>query len=349
MTKIGCTKPLIRAELWETEPKIDGGLKQKVEFLKYHDCNYQTMKNLNDLKMSARYKSVKLIPCGKCIGCRLDYARDKAIQLSLEKLNPIYEKNEVWFLTLTYSDENLKTHTTVNIETGEIFEGISIEEKDMQNFWKRVRKKYPDKKIQYLNCMEYGNQTYRPHAHAIAFGMPLDETKFKRVGNNTQGDAIWQSDELDALWGLGGCTIGEVTFKSISYVARYTLKKTKKQLDDWFYESQGKKKEWISMSQSIGRWYYEKYKHEIYKTDTVPIKDNNGNVCRPPKSFDHLYAKEYPNEWKKVQERREKQANVAKWQQEQQTDISGYEYLKIKDMSQNQFKDLRKDGNSYEL
>lgn len=339
-----CTKPMVRCETWETYKKQDGGLAYKAEFRKYGDITMRDMKNLNKM-IPARYRKVSLVPCGHCVGCRLDYARDKAVQLCIEKENPAYNEGECWFLTLTYDDEHLRTHTTVNEETGEKYEGVSIEETDMQKFWKRIRKKFKGKKIQYLNCMEYGKTTHRPHAHAIVFGLPLDQTQFKRIGNNELGDAIWTTPELENIWKLGQVSIGEVTYRSCSYVARYTLKKAKEQYDDWWYQSQGKKKEWVSMSQSLGRWYYDLYKEKIYETDTVPVKDNNGNPCKPPRSFDRFYKKECPEKWKEVQAKREKAAIVAMQQREQSSDLKGYAYLQTVAEKKQQFKDLRGGGN----
>lgn len=218
----------------------------------------------------------------------------------------------------------------------------------MQKFWKRVRKKFPEAKIKYLNCMEYGSHTYRPHGHAIVFGLPLDMTEFKKVGINNLGDVTWQCETLNKLWGQGYVDIGEVTFRSCSYVARYTLKKTKAQYDDWWYESQGKDKEWVSMSDSIGKWLYDERKEQIYDMDTVPVKDNAGNLCRPPRSFDRFYKRENPEKWNRIKRKRQKAAETALKMQEQQTDLTGREYLLVKEEHYKQFKDLRGDG-AYEL
>lgn len=43
------------------------------------------------------------IPCGQCIGCRLDYSRRWAVRCCLEAQQ--YDHN--FFITLTYNDENL--------------------------------------------------------------------------------------------------------------------------------------------------------------------------------------------------------------------------------------------------
>lgn len=44
-----------------------------------------------------------LVPCGRCVGCRLDYSREWADRCYLESLT----KSPNWFITLTYDDLNL--------------------------------------------------------------------------------------------------------------------------------------------------------------------------------------------------------------------------------------------------
>ena len=42
--------------------------------------------------------------------------------------------------------------------------------KEFQKFMKKLRKKYPQKKIKYMVSYEYGEKLYRPHIHAIIYG-----------------------------------------------------------------------------------------------------------------------------------------------------------------------------------
>ena len=58
----------------------------------------------------------------------------------------------------------------------------------------------------------------------------------------------------------------------------------------------------------IGQLYYEKHKHEIYKNDEIIIKNQQGTIsCKPPKYFDKLYEAEYPEKFKKIKLKRQKQ------------------------------------------
>ena len=59
------------------------------------------------LEKNDRYKDIKesgcvLIPCGHCIGCRLDYSRSWADRMMLE----LETEKKGLFVTLTYSNEN---------------------------------------------------------------------------------------------------------------------------------------------------------------------------------------------------------------------------------------------------
>lgn len=111
------------------------------------------------------------------------------------------------FVTLTYDEENLP-----------LDQGLHHEH--FQKFMKRLRKyawKYHGKKLSYYMCGEYGEKFGRPHYHAIIFGLQMPDAK--KFGK------LWNSEILQALWGLGYTSIGTVTLESAAYVARYIMKK----------------------------------------------------------------------------------------------------------------------------
>jgi hypothetical protein len=147
-----------------------------------------------------------LLPCGQCIGCRLDRSRDWALRCVHEA--QLHDDN--CFITLTYSPENLPPDG-------------GLVKSDFQKFMKRLRKKYDGKRIRYYMCGEYGDRNNRPHYHAILFGMNFDDWTF--LFNSPGGEPIYTSPELEKIWGLGYVTIGKVTFESAAYVSRYIMKK----------------------------------------------------------------------------------------------------------------------------
>lgn len=328
-----------------------------------HNKSYSDIKKTYDkLIKSGCYRRYDIIPCGKCLGCYLEKARDKAVQLSLEKMNPEYKENECWFITLTYEDEYLPIHTYENEETGEQYSGASTELKDLQNWIKKIRMNHTDKNIRFMAAREYGTTTLRPHYHIIIFGLPLDRELFIRVGNNTNGDPLWTTPQLDSIqskdcWSVrrplgdrtakmyraGNVIIGEVTFQSIAYVARYTMKKANKEYqNEWWYKAQGLDIEGMSQSQDLGKWYYDLHKHEIYNRDLVPVLGRNGNFSKPPKSFDRMYKKEFPKLYAEVVERRKEKMLTNMLQEEMQTDMDYLSILESKELKDKQFKDIRR-------
>jgi len=144
------------------------------------------------------------VPCGQCIGCRLEYARVWATRCWHESLM----HDQSYFVTLTYDDDHLKT--------------FSLVPEDLTNFFKRLRKY---KKIRYYACGEYGDKNGRPHYHAVIFGLDLNDLRAFSI--NKFGDPLYRSPFLASVWNNGFVTIGEVTFQSCSYVARYVMKKQK--------------------------------------------------------------------------------------------------------------------------
>lgn len=147
------------------------------------------------------------IPCGKCEGCRVDKANDNATKAFLEAQN--WPQNA--FLTLTYDNDHLPKFR-------------SLSKRDLQLFWKRLRKTLPkNQKIKYLACGEYGPVTLRPHYHAAVFNFwPADAKIYKC---NELGDRLYTSETLNKIWQNGYVILGNLTYQSAAYIARYVYKK----------------------------------------------------------------------------------------------------------------------------
>jgi len=120
----------------------------------------------------------------------------------------LHEPSTNHFLTLTYNDANLPANGSIDVRTTQLF-------------MKKLRKHYGSG-IRYFLCGEYGDQTNRPHYHALIFGLTITD----KVPHKKQRDhVLWISQTLDTIWGLGHVYIGSVTFESAAYVARYITKK----------------------------------------------------------------------------------------------------------------------------
>ena len=160
----------------------------------------------------------QVIPCGKCIGCRLAYTRMWADRCIAEATR----HDSSYFVTLTYDNEHLPH--AVDPNTGEILDHGTLVKRDCQLFMKRLRKNYSyDNKIRFFLAGEYGSTTARPHYHVILFGLVLDDLKL--YSKTALGFNLYNSDWLSAIWGLGHVVIADVTWETCAYTARYILKK----------------------------------------------------------------------------------------------------------------------------
>lgn len=333
---ITCVKPLIRAETYERYINKKGGISYKVEWLDrtYYDECMKNQKSKDWLNM--KYRRVSAVPCGRCTECKLNYSRNWAVDCMLEKT--YYKDNEVWFLTLTYEDEYLPFYEFKS-DDGQIFKGISLRKKDLQDFWKRLRKHYPKAKIKYLAVGEYGKTTSRPHYHAIIFGVPLDYTKFKWVSTNENCDNLWQSEELNTIWRKGNVIIGEVTYKSVAYVARYTLKKQKDK-DIALDQRSGRIPPFIVMSQGIGKRYYQEHQNEMIEYSNITI---NGMQVPLPKRFMRYLKDINEDVHTTLSARRKYYAEQNQIQKDAQTDLSREKQRQKEEYLLNsKFKDIRR-------
>lgn len=226
------------------------------------------------------------LPCGKCIGCLRNRAREWGIRCVHE--SKFYSQNA--FITLTYSPQNLPANGSLDVG-------------HFQRFLKRLRKIAPQK-LRYFHCGEYGPKLLRPHYHALIFGYDFPDKKLFRT--NGLGQKVYTSKQLEKLWPYGFSTIGAVTEESAQYVARYTLKKVfgKKQKEHY-----GEKKpEYVTMSRrpGIGRNWYEKYQKDVYPKGILVF---NGRKQMPPRYYDSIYKETNPDEYEEIKNRRKSAAN----------------------------------------
>lgn len=263
-----------------------------------------------------------LVPCGQCLGCRLDYARQWSARLMCEKKN--YPDDLCWFVTLTYDDEHLpeRRYSSIpNKETGEykLSDFRSVDKRTHQLFMKRLRKHFQPKtnlKIRYFMSGEYGTLSARPHYHYIIFGLKLDD--LHPYKNNLLGDALYTSDELSRCWTddngcpIGFVTVGSVTVDSCGYVARYALKKQKMTTKET-YEKLGIEPEFVCMSRrpGIGKDYFDSHVETMFLTDELILPGRDRPVkMKPPKYFDTLLESLDQEKYDSIKENRKEMAKL---------------------------------------
>lgn len=210
------------------------------------------------------------LPCGQCIGCRLERSRQWAARCMHEAQT--HDQN--CFITLTYSEKH-KPHDG------------SLDKTHFQQFMKRLRYHYDGDTLRYFQCGEYGENFQRPHYHACLFGIDLEDRALWKESN---GVKIYTSKELEKIWGMGFCTVGDVTFESAAYTARYITKKITGENAEAHYD--GRTPEYINMSRNggIGKTWFQLYQKEVYPADEIITR---GHPTKPPRYYDKLFEQHH--------------------------------------------------------
>lgn len=211
-----------------------------------------------DLKRALR------VPCGRCIGCRLDRAQSWAVRCMHEAHVHGWCNS---FVTLTYKPEECPS---------------SLRYEDFRGFMKRLRKvKGPTR---FFMCGEYGEQLSRPHYHALLFGCWFhDRYPWK--------ENLYRSGELEALWPLGFSSVGDVTFDSAGYVARYVTEKVVgdgaeahyRRVDPATGECVDLEPEFCRMSlkPGIGAPWLARYHRDVFGGDTDSVVVGGRHISTP--------------------------------------------------------------------
>lgn len=220
------------------------------------------------------------LPCGQCIGCRLERSRQWAVRCMHEA--QLHRHNA--FVTLTYDDSHLPLSG-------------SLVYSDFQLFMKRLRKRLG--RVRFYMAGEYGSENWRPHFHALLFGCEFPDLYYWRTKGRNK---LYRSAMLEELWTAGSSEVGEVTFQSASYVARYCMEKVTGDPAAMHYavvdprtgEMVQRVPEFnhMSLKPGIGAEWLEKYREDVYPSGLCVV---NGRQMRPPKFYDRRFKREDPD------------------------------------------------------
>lgn len=262
-----------------------------------------------ELFLNSEYgEKVIQLPCGKCNGCRIDYSKNWATRCVLE--STLYERN--YFVTLTYDDEHLlsrcyRQNVEVDHVTGEVtdqFDSVSLNPDDLHRFMHDLRqlfdRKYGEQGIRFFACGEYGSKSKRPHFHLLLFNCNLRDLNLYKV---SRGNSLFNSEDISKCWPYGFSVVGDLTYESCAYVARYMLKKVKG--DPLYYERNGLIPEFVRMSRKpgIAKSYYDANSKKIYASDQIVIKTSKGaKEVKPPKYFDKMYEADCPEDFERIKD-----------------------------------------------
>lgn len=225
-----------------------------------------------------------LLPCGRCVGCRLDYAASWEVRIMHEA--KCWEDN-CWF-TLTYDDAHVPKDGSLQYRA------------HFMPFMKRLRKRYAPRTIRFFCAGEYGDSLGRPHFHVVLFNFAFrNDRKYWRTTES--GFRVDRSATLESLWKFGHSEIGELSPESANYVARYAVKKITGDAADEHYrsvDSETGEITWrvpelcqMSRRPGIGALWFEKFHQDVFPHDRVVSR---GVRKRVPRYYDKLFKRMDP-------------------------------------------------------
>lgn len=237
-------------------------------------CPATGLKSVDTRKLPGRENNL-LLPCNKCLSCKLRKAKEWALRCWHE--SQMHDENS--FVTLTYADQHLPAYH-------------DLDHRDFQLFMKRFRKH--NKNVKFYMCGEYGDETHRPHFHVLLFGYYPPDAVYHRTEN---GFRYYKSQELDSYWKLGFTDTSNVSYKNAGYIARYTLKKQlpKEAIQERYTyldtdeKLQTRKLEYVRMSTGrefgtgIGGAWFKKYAAQTCLNDYV--LDPDRHKCPVPRYY----------------------------------------------------------------
>lgn len=216
--------------------------------------------NYSDIPLELRYITV---PCGRCLACRIERTREWTVRLKQE----LFYWDKALFLTLTYNQDNMPQDGSLNKPV-------------IQKFLKRIRRLIEPRTIKYYFVGEYGDTTFRPHYHAIIYGLSEEDREL-----------------IEKSWKYGFSYLGSVTHDSIQYVAGYIQKKYN---GDLAVEVYGKKQPPFSlMSKGLGKQFVIDNKRYLEQNQSMTVNGVKTGLPRYYKKLldiDNVKTKQFAKE-----------------------------------------------------
>lgn len=230
------------------------------------------------------------VPCGKCIGCRLDYSRQWALR-SIHEAQMHNHYLDCSFITLTFNDDMLYRRSNPG----------SINKQGFATWLKRLRKAVKadyNKEFRIMACGEYGSKYKRPHYHMLVYGFNFPDKQVFKYNKVKGRDVLYyRSPFLEKIWcpayssdSYGFSVLGDVNFESSAYVARYVTKKLFGKVADRVYKN--KEPEFFTTSRmpGLGFDWFMKYYKEIFER----------GYCYNPKGFKAPIPRYYQNKLQEI-------------------------------------------------
>lgn len=198
------------------------------------------------------------LPCGKCPECRMRRVSGWSFRIMKEA-----ERSASFhWVTLTYDTDHVPI-------TPNGF--MSLQKRDVQLFFKRLRKLEPGVNVKYYVAGEYGEEERRPHYHAIIFNCSRDAIDQAWICGE-----VWHADAIEE--------------SAIQYTLKYMCKPGlvgKFSRDDRVLE-------FALMSKKLGDNYLTPAMKRWHKADLVnryhvPLRDG-GRIAMPRYYIDKIYT-----------------------------------------------------------
>jgi len=193
-------------------------------------------------------------PCGKCLPCLVRRKKLWTHRLMLESLT--HSANA--FVTLTYADEHLP-------------KDLSLDPATLTGFLKRLRSRISPQRIRFYAVGEYGDESQRPHYHALLFGYQSC-LRGRSIYSTRRPDCCSSCDRIRDTWGLGYVGLGSVTPESVGYVVGYIVKNMRR-TDDWRLKGRWPEFSRMSLRPGIGFGALDELTQTImrYNLDDEPV------------------------------------------------------------------------------
>lgn len=283
--------------------------------------------NLDPLIAKEIYPGSVVIPCGKCLGCRLDYSRQWADRMLLE----LETTGSAVFLTLTYDNEHATCCKSDDFGNDQFY---TLVKKDFQDFMKRLRasKLVCGKKLRFYAAGEYGDNTFRPHYHVILFGLSLaDISDLQNFGRNELGQTHYISDSIRSIWSHGFVLVSDVSWNTFAYVSRYVTKKAMS--THLVSEMLNQMPEFSLMSRKpgIGRFYLDEHP-DCFEYQSIVLSDKEGSKkVNIPKYFVKQLELTDPERADIIRSQRKEYANDRMMLKLMNTDLSYLDQLEVEE------------------
>lgn len=257
-----------------------------------------------------------LLPCGRCMLCTRRYR----LGWVLRCVHELHYYNEACYLTLTVDDDNIgKLFPPIGKAYTSDLSWHSLRHQPWQGFVKRLRRRLdygfsvapyvdsstgkprslryhgePGRSLRYYMCGEYGDNTHRPHYHAILFGFyPPDSLPLP-------GSKLMTSHLLSQVWPYGYHTVARVEPDCISYVAGYVDKKMDDSRMSWANNNVAPEYTCMSRAGGIGKQFFFDFTSDIYpqNSDGSMARDyciiGRGACVKVPRYYDKLLELHLP-------------------------------------------------------